>query len=128
MLIELPHGKGPGKWQRIIVDEFGDKPRWSAIIRCPACGMYLPIPNHTIAPDGQVTPSVGHPVGACGWHPPSPKLLGWAPCPPVPEPRPVHECATCGIKTRQLCGWSVTGLGLLCPACMKVLLVKSIPP
>ena len=96
MSVELPNGKGPGKWQRIIIDEFGDHPRWSAIIRCPECKVFLPIPNHTISADGQVTPSVGHDPKwpACSWHP-TPKLIGWAPCPPRPG-------AASNIRLRQM--------------------------
>jgi hypothetical protein len=114
--MELPNGKGRGQWQRVLMDEFGDRPYWSAIIQCPDCGIHLPIPNHTIAADGQVTPSVGHPVTSCTWHV-APKLLGWAPCPEVPEPRPTEECSRCGARTRQLGGWSIAG-GLTCPTCV----------
>lgn len=127
MSVELPNGKGPGKWQRIIIDEFGDHPRWSAIIRCPECKVFLPIPNHTISADGQVTPSVGHDPKwpACSWHP-TPKLIGWAPCPPDPEPRPTFDCGRCGSKGRQLSGWGIAGgFPLVCPECMKRLLSES---
>jgi hypothetical protein len=119
MLIELPNGKGRGQWQRILIDEFSDHPRWTAIIRCPDCGDILPIVNHAISSDGWVTPSVGHPVRvSCTWHV-APKLLGWAPCPPPPAPRETYECAKCGVKGRQLAGWGVASGGLLCPECIK---------
>jgi hypothetical protein len=124
MTTELPNGKGAGKWQRVIVDEFGDRPRWSAIIRCPQCGVFLPITNHTIAPDGTVTPSVAHDprLPPCSWHP-NVKLVGWSPCPPDPEPRPFHDpCGRCGATGRQLGGWGIGwGFALVCPACVKQL-------
>jgi hypothetical protein len=124
MSIELPNGKGPGKWQRVIVDEFGDTPRWTALIRCPECKVFLPLTDHTIASDGQVTPSVAHDprLPPCSWHP-TPKLLGWSPCPPAPEPKPFHEpCGRCGAKGRQLGGWGVGwGFLLVCPDCVKQL-------
>jgi len=119
--IELPRGKKRGQWQRVLIDEFGDQPRWSALIQCPDCGTHLPIPNHTISAEGQVTPSVAHPASACAWHPPGLKLLDWAPCPEAPGPLPTHECFRCGAKGRQLSGWALAG-GLTCPACFQKLL------
>jgi DNA-directed RNA polymerase subunit RPC12/RpoP len=122
VLSDLPQGKERGEWQRILLDEFGDHPRWSAIIRCPECGTRLPIPNHTIAADGHVRPSVGHPKGSCPWHPPSVMLLGWAPCPPNPSPRPFCDpCIRCGARARQLAGWGMASGGLHCPICMKII-------
>lgn len=115
-LRELPQGRGPGMWRLILLDEFGDLPRWSAIICCPNCHTMLPIPNHTIAADGEVTPSVGHPIRECGWHV-SPKLLGWQGGRLAPGPRPFYECTGCKATTRQLNGWGVFG-GLKCPSCL----------
>ena len=43
-LRELPQGRGPGTWRLVLLDEFGDLPRWSAIICCPNCHTMLPIP------------------------------------------------------------------------------------
>jgi hypothetical protein len=123
MIIELLNGKGKGKWSRLLLDEFGDRPRWSAMIRCPECDQRLPIINHTISADGQVTPSVGHPIGmSCTWHV-SPKLIGWAPCPPAPEIKPyIAECERCHKSTRQLGGWGVgLGFGTVCPKCIAEL-------
>ena len=109
-----------------LVDEYGDHPRWSAMITCPTCGTHLPIYRHSISADGQVTPSVGH--GAinpnCPWHV-TPRLLGWAPCPPAPPAHPEHVCARCGAKTRQLGGWGIGEGGLLCPKCMTA---RAAPP
>jgi hypothetical protein len=120
-LIDLPPGKGRGKWQRVLVDEFGDKPRWSAIIRCPECDMILPIINHAIGNDGRVSPSVGHPKNPCSWHV-TPKLIGWAPCPPAPAPYPFHSCENCDFKARQLAGWGTWsgGVGVICPKCILI--------
>lgn len=121
MIVELPPGKGRGKWQRILVDEYGDSPRWSALIRCPECDTFLPIINHQISPDGQVSPSVGHPQKtSCGWHT-SPRLIGWGPCPPAPSPKPTYSCEACGFKARQLAGWGTWsgGHGEICPGCVS---------
>lgn len=123
MLIELPNGKGKGKWSRLLIDEFGDHPRWSAMIRCPLCEERLSLVNHTISDDGQVSPSVGHPINtSCSWHV-NPKLVGWAPCPPAPEPKPLLEpCGRCGTRGRQLGGWGIGwGFPLVCPKCIKEL-------
>jgi DNA-directed RNA polymerase subunit RPC12/RpoP len=122
MLIDLTEGRGRGQWRRVLLDEFTVQPRWSAIICCPDCGVLLPIPNHTIAADGQVSPSVGHPVTQCSWHV-HPKLIGWNLAPPLPSAYPDHECSRCGAKTKQLSGWSVSN-GLVCPACFSKLFAK----
>lgn len=122
MLIDIPMGKGPGTWRRLLCDEYGDHPKWSAIITCPDCQTKLPIVNHNIDKNGQVTPSVGHPQNpSCPWHPPSPRLLGWSPLPLMPTPLPYHFCTQCDKKSRQLGGWGVAG-GLLCSDCMAKLL------
>jgi hypothetical protein len=128
MLIELPHGKSRGQWQRMLVDEYGDAPRWSAMIRCPDCEERLSLLDHKIADDGQVTPSVGHWNNAgCAWHT-SPKLVGWSPCPPTPEVKPyIAECEKCHKKLRQLggCGVNAGGYRLLCQPCMQPFLAPT---
>ena len=118
MITELFNGKKQGQWNRVLVDEFGDRPRWSALLRCPECNERLSLINHTIDDQGRVFPSVGHPLNkTCPWHT-SPKLVGWAPCPAAPEPRPLEDpCATCGKRARQLGGWAVGPGGLMCPDC-----------
>jgi len=124
-VIEVINGKGRGKWQRALIDEFGDTPRWTAIVRCSDCGVHLPLTNHTIADDGTVTPSVAHDprLPPCTWHPYL-KLLGWSPIPPAPSPLPFHECKRCGAKGRQLAQWGVGwGFSLVCPACVAALSV-----
>jgi hypothetical protein len=122
MQIEIPHGRGPGHWQRILVDELGDHPKWAAIVWCPECGRGLFARNHTIDGNGQITPSLGHPTEypPCGWHT-SPKLLDWAPVPPTPGPREFNTCAGCGFKDRSLGGWGTWGdvVGLICPQCVE---------
>lgn len=118
-LLELTNGKAPGQWRRVLVDEFGDVPRWSAIVRCPDCSLRLSIEAHAISEAGQVSPSIGHPVGvSCSWHV-TPRLLGWSPCPPAPEPKPFQDpCAACGKRARQLGNWGILGGGLVCPDCL----------
>jgi hypothetical protein len=122
-LTQIPKGKRtPGTWQLILVDELGDTPHWSAIVWCPECAKPLNCSNHTIASDGQISPSLGHPSGypPCSWHE-YPKLLEW-PDLPAPAPRPFHQCERCGRKSRELGGWAVGwGFPLVCDACMKVL-------
>ena len=103
------------------VDEYGDRPRWVAMLWCVDCGRPLVLTNHTIAADGQVTPSVGHPENypPCSWHP-TPRLIGWV-SEPDPEPRPIAApCEQCGAKSRQLGGWGTWsgGAGLICPFCV----------
>jgi len=77
--IEIPRGRGPGTWQPILVRESGAASRRSAVVTCPLCNKKLPITNHTISPDGDVSPSVVHAHGSsCSWHPVL-KLVGWVP-------------------------------------------------
>lgn len=121
-MIDVPRGKGRGTWARILIDTLGDSPRWSAMIRCPSCAKPLSLVNHTIAPDGQVSPSVGHPdiYPPCDWHV-TPKLVGWVD-EPAPAPLPFFTpCERCGAKARQLSGWGTWsgGAGLICPDCIK---------
>ena len=118
MLIELPEGKGPGTWTRVLFDGYTDHPRYSAMICCPSCKRYLNLVNHTIAPDGQVSPSVGHPkeYPPCPYHT-YPRLIGWSVIqPPV---TPIYLCALCHTSTRDLSGWSTwQGKDVICPACL----------
>lgn len=120
-MIEVPEGKGRGHWQRVLLDEYGDSPAWSAIIWCPSCARPLALQRgHTIADNGQISPSVGHPDSypACDWHC-HPRLLGWQTL-PVPERRVLSTCARCGAQGRQLGGWGTHGQydGLICNKCV----------
>lgn len=115
----IPQGTGPGTWRRVMVDEFTDHPRYTAIVTCPTCHRHLFAINHSIAEDGQISPSLGHPVEypPCSWHE-SPKLLGWAPVPEITR-RPLFHCAKCATTTYQLSGWSTYGGDkLICPSCL----------
>lgn len=127
MQIEIPCGKGKGHWALVLFDEYGDKPHWSAIVWCPECGKPLNCVRHTIADNGQITPSLGHPTEypPCPWHT-HPRLLGWEPkVDPPPHPY-CGECARCGTKTRQLSGWGRGWgvAGLVCPKCIAELQMK----
>jgi len=120
MMTELTEGKGAGKWQRVCHDEFGERPRWSAIVWCPVCSRPLSISNHSIAEDGQVAPVVGHPDSyePCTWKV-APRLVGWVSM-PDPEPKPIlATCALCGAKARQLGCWGTWPGGLVCPKCIE---------
>lgn len=124
MLVEIPRGKGRGTWQRVLfhTPEPEYRPFWSAIVVCPECGKLLNAVNHTIAPDGQVTPSLGHPAEypPCGWHT-NPKLLGWEQW-PVPENGPAFVCARCGAQAHGLGGWGTwSGGGDICAECVLAL-------
>ena len=122
MLTDIPNGRGVGQWMRVLVDEFGDHPRWGAMVWCPTCAKPLAVVQHAIDANGCVSPSVGHPLTypPCPWHPPGVKLLGWDKNPPLPEPLPFHECARCHAKDRQLGGWGTwSGGGIICPECFK---------
>lgn len=123
MLIEIPQGKGRGRWQRYLVNAPGnpdDGPRhWSALVWCPDCGRVLDARNHTTADSGQVSPSLGHPESyqPCGWHV-HPLLLGWAPLPEMPPLVALTSCANCSRQTRSLGGWGTWGNpGVICPGC-----------
>jgi hypothetical protein len=119
---DVPSGRGPGRWMRILHDEFGDHPRWSAIVWCPSCRKPLALINHEIGVDGTVTEPVGHPetYEPCSWHPAQLRLVGWEHNPPAPEPLPYHECEKCQAKGRQYGGWGTWsgGPGLICPKCI----------
>ena len=121
MLVNIPEGKGPGTWQRMLADSYTDHPRYTAMITCPVCNRYLYCYNHTIAADGQITPSVGHPhtYPPCTWHT-FPKLLGWAPVPAIPI-YPLFHCGVCARTTRQLSGWGTfLGKDVICPECLAL--------
>src|SRR5574337_1862856 len=110
MWTDLPKGKGPGHWEPQLVDEFGDHPRWSALVWCPVCKRAMTAFNHTISETGEVYPSFGHPSEymPCPWHP-TLRLLEWATLPPPPLPRAIETCFNCGARTRNLGGWSLCG-------------------
>lgn len=123
MQIDIPRGKGKGHWELILCDEFGDNPHWSAIVWCPECGRPLSCVNHTIAADGTISPSLGHPTEypACAWHT-NPRLIGWENR-QAPPKQPSVTCARCGAQSRQLSGWG-SGYGFagdICPNCVAVL-------
>ena len=125
MQIEIPQGKGKGHWQRVLVDELGDNPRWGAIVWCPECGRVLYAANHKIDENGQISPSLGHPTEypPCGWHT-NPKLLNWAPVPAAPGPRPFETCTRCSKRSRDVGGWGYHGahVGIVCDVCFADLL------
>ena len=116
---KLEQGKSPGEWMRTIVDEFSDATRWGAIITCPECKRRLLVRDHTIAPDGQISPSVGHPAEYpfCSWHT-HPQLIGWSPVPPLPI-HAIHICTVCRRETRQLGGWGIMQGKLTCQQCLE---------
>jgi len=127
MQTEIPRGKGKGHWELVLFDEYGDKPHRTAIVWCPKCGKPLNCVNHTIAANGQISPSLGHPIEypPCPWHT-SPRLVGWESI-PDPQPKPFcMECARCGAKGRQAGGWG-RGYGFagdICPKCVAELQAK----
>lgn len=113
---------------RVIVDELGDHPRWSALVWCPTCGQVMSLMNHTIGADGSVTPSIGHPSGApaCAWHP-NARLLGWDRHPPEISPLPKHRCEKCGKESRAIGGWGVGwGYSLICKECIDLYTAESV--
>ncbi len=117
--VSLAEGKGAGTWQRVVLDELGDHPRWSAVAWCPQCARPLVLSLHTIAADGSVSPSVVHPPTqpGCDWHP-TLTLTGWAAL-PAPPPRTPETCAQCGKRSRAIGGWGTwAGSGLACAECL----------
>lgn len=126
MLVEIPRGnssdkRAPGTWWPVIehTPEPEFRPYWSALVFCPDCRKPLTCKAHSIAQDGQVTPSLGHPViwAACGWHV-TPRLLGWEahnwPLPPVSNP---ETCAKCGKVSHTIGGWGTWQGGIICHEC-----------
>lgn len=113
----------PGTWQRVLfyTPEPECKPFWTAMVWCKECGHPLNLVNHTIAADGQVTPSVGHPdiPLRCSWHP-TMKLVGWIEL-PTPPPPSFSICERCGKKSRWIGGWGTwsKGTGIICGECFK---------
>ena len=111
----------PGTWRRILAHtpEPEYRPFWTAIICCPECGRYLAATAHTISTDGQITPSLGHPVEypPCSWHT-APRLIGWEawPVPAIPDP---ETCERCGKIAHNIGGWGTWsgGPGLICAQC-----------
>lgn len=58
----------PGTWHGPARCNDGHR---SALIRCPGCGNYFSLANHTIHPDGRVDPSILCPWDDCQpepWH------------------------------------------------------------
>lgn len=129
MLIEIPRIDGDrrnkrGVWVHVIhhTPEPEYRPYWSANVFCPDCGRVLSCQNHSIAANGQVSPSLGHPAQfpACGWHT-NPRLIGWTPelwsLPPIPNP---ETCALCGKVSHTLGGWTIANGGLQCAECFSL--------
>ena len=127
MLINIPRATDDtyhvkGTWQRVLfhTSEPEYRPFYSAMICCPECGEYLNLVNHTIASDGQVSPSVGHPKNTgCPWHT-NPRLIGWEQW-PLPEIPPIFTCERCGTTAHGLGGWGTWngGNGDICNKCVK---------
>lgn len=121
MMINIPRGKGPGHWMPVIVDEWEDSPRWSAVVWCPDCGKPLSCIRHNIAANGQINPSLGHPVEypPCPWHV-SPRLIGWEVLAPLHvRTESKNECERCHRLSRLLGGWGVGwGYKLVCNNCI----------
>ena len=123
--VELVRGRERGQWWPVLVDEY-THPRWTVVVVCLECGAKLFARNHTIAPDGVVSPSLGHPEGAapCGWHH-HVKLIGWAAVPDAPEARivevvPFSTCARCGKQEQEISGWGTWGNpGIICRECRR---------
>ena len=131
MQFEIQRGKGRGKWQPILLHTPEPEYRafWSAIVWCPDCGRPLNAVNHSIAPDGQIHPSLGHPTQypPCGWHV-HPKLIGWEQL-PVPETVPVFVCGRCGVQAHALGGWGTwSGPGDACAKCIAELRTPNVLP
>lgn len=121
MLTELSMGRGGGHWMRVIVDELGDQPRWSAIIWCPECDRPFNLVNHSIAGDGAVTPLIGHPIEypICHCRPKTVRLLNWPSTLPEISPRPKHECGRCHAQSREIGCWGIGwGYDLICSKCI----------
>jgi len=125
---EIPRRVGTekaGTWSIFLFGEATDAPRYSAVVWCKECSRPLSLVNHAIAPDGIVTPSIGHPDQyrrpdgtLCAWHPTA-RLLDW-PNLPNPAVLALHSCEQCGKQSRTLGGWGTWsgGTGLLCPECI----------
>jgi hypothetical protein len=127
-MTDLPRRKSDvyerGTWSLFLADEAGDNPHYSANLCCPVCGDIFSIVNHTISPDGRVSPSVQHPAtkhGAdCGWHP-TPRLLDW---PNLPNPAPMSfaTCSHCDKQSRSIGGWGTDARypkGIVCSDCFN---------
>lgn len=81
-MVELERSDEPiqdrprGTWKPLRLAEGGE----SATVCCPRCGQVATLEDHTIAPNGDVGPSVVCPwpiqCGNCDWHD-TIRLLGW---------------------------------------------------
>ena len=114
-----------GHWTLCVIDQLGDHPRYSALIFCLLCGRALSLINHTIAVDGHVTPSVGHPDAyrradgsMCPWHP-TPRLLDWPTDLPSISPIAKSRCEKCGRESRSIGGWGLIVGQLQCDQCFN---------
>ena len=135
MLVDIPRSRpdqkrAPGTWVHILQHTPEPEYRfyWSAMVWCPECGKPLSCINHTIADDGQITPSLGHPIEfpSCSWHV-SPKLIGWAPkewgTPETPSP---ETCARCGKVSHTIGGWGTWSQGgIICASCFKTVMCST---
>lgn len=76
-MLEIPFGdpeNESGVWKG---GKRGDGQR-TAILSCPMCRQPAPLSDHTIEPDGMVSPSVVCPFQGCSFHEHL-KLIGWIP-------------------------------------------------
>ena len=135
MLVDIPRGEGAekrkaGTWMLLLAHTPEPEYRayWSAIVFCPDCWKPLSAVRHTIAENGQISPSLGHPTAypPCGWHT-NPRLLGWTPTewgfPPQSNP---ETCAKCGTISHSIGGWGTwNGPGIICVQCFKEVLQGS---
>lgn len=103
----------------------------SDVVFCPECGRGLSLINHSIAPDGTVTPSISHPEShrkadgsLCSWHPTA-RLLD-RPNLPAPSPMPLSTCARGEAKSRSVDGWGSVGnfTGIVCAKCFRELVAS----
>lgn len=128
MTTPIPRGNGRnGTWAPWVAHtpEPEYRPYWAASVGCPRCGVRMSLARHSIAPDGTVTPSIGHPEGVpdCGWHPAPGVLVGWPEVltqslPAVPA---ISTCERCGKQSHTIGGWSTWsgGAGIICDGCAR---------
>jgi predicted Zn finger-like uncharacterized protein len=68
MLISIPKRpddrEAPGPWWHPLTTPEGT----NATVRCPNCGSVFTLTDHTIAPNGAVSPSILCAASHCNWH------------------------------------------------------------
>lgn len=136
-MIELLEAKSgnkrqPGTWVKVLAHtpepEF--KPFWTAVVNCPECGRMLNATLHSIAANGQISPSLGHPDSypPCAWHV-NPRLMGWTPNEwPLPETAPLETCERCKKQAHSIGGWGTWsgGRGIICSECVHFVRILAI--